>query len=89
MNITVEIPDEGVRILESWLGAGQIQPWLQHAIDNKLRQRTDASVLEQTDKNPKKLVEADKFVALAEVVLPTRDERDGIILEAEKVAEKK
>ena len=78
MDITVTIPDEGKRILESWLGVGQIQPWLQHAIDNKLRQRLDASILEHTDKNPKKLTDADKLVALKDVVLPIRDERDGI-----------
>ena len=84
MNITVEIPDEGVRILESWLGAGQIQTWLQNAINNKLRQRLDASVFEHTDKNPKKFEEVDKLIALAEVVLPTRDERDGVAVEAVK-----
>jgi len=85
MNITVEIPDEGKRVLESWLGEGQIQPWLQHAINNKLRQRTDASVEESTNLNSKKLEEADKILALKNVVLPTRDERDGIAeLEVEK-----
>ncbi|MBA7576564.1 hypothetical protein ES708_18405 [subsurface metagenome] len=78
MDIAVTIPDEGQRILESWLGVGQIQPWLQHAINNKLRQRIDVSILEHTDKNPKKLTEANKLLALKTVVLPTRKERDGI-----------
>lgn len=78
MDIIVTIPDEGKRILESWLGVGQIQSWVQHAINNKLRQRIDASILEYTDKNPKKMTEADKLLALKGVVLPTRKERDGI-----------
>jgi len=79
MEIIITIPDEGKRILESWLGEGQIQPWLQHVIDNKLRQRLDASILEHTDKNPKKLTEADKLAALQSVTLPSREERDGKI----------
>ena len=78
MKVTVIIPDESVRILESWLGVGQIQPWLQNAIDNKLRQRLDASVLEYTDKNSNKMEEADKLLALKDVKLLTREERDGI-----------
>lgn len=78
MNITVTIPNEGKRVLESWLGVDQIQPWVQQAIDNKLRQRIDASILEHTDKNPKKMTEADKLVVLKDVVSLTRDERDGI-----------
>ena len=78
MNITVTIPDEGKEILESWLGVGQIQPWLQHAIDNKLRQRMDASILEHTDKNPKKLTEIEKFAELGKVELPAREERDSL-----------
>ena len=77
MNITITIPDEGERILESWLGVGQIQLWIQHAINNKLRQRIDASILEETDKNPKKMTKTDKLLALKDVVLPTKDERDG------------
>lgn len=77
MDIIITIPDEEKRILESWLGEGQIQPWLQHAIDNKLRQRIDATILEETDRNPKKMVKADKLFALKDIVLPTRKERDG------------
>ena len=76
MDITVTIPDEGKRILESWLGVGQIQPWVQHAINNKLRQRIDASMLEETDKNPKKLKEDNKLLILKDIKLPTREERD-------------
>ena len=84
MNITVTIPNESKRILESWLGEGQIQPWLQHTINNKLRQRIDASILEETDKNPAKLSSAntleqiilDKLPVLKDVTLPIREERD-------------
>jgi hypothetical protein len=79
MDITVTIPDDGVRVLESWLGVGQIQPWLQHALNNKLRQRLDASVLEYTDKNPKKLDEVAKMLVLKSVKLPTREERDDLV----------
>jgi len=83
MDYTVTIPDDSVRILESWLGEGQVQVWIQHAIDNKLRQRTDASVLEHTDRNPKKIAsEEEKFLLLKDIALPTRDERDGIAVEA-------
>ena len=78
MDITVTIPDDGKEILESWLGVGQIQPWLQHAIDNKLRQRMDASILEHTDKNPQKLTEAGKFAELSKIELPAREERDSL-----------
>lgn len=76
MNITVTIPDEGQRILESWLGVGEIQAWIQHAINNKLRQRIDASVLEETDKNPQKLEEVAKLLLLKNITLPTKEERD-------------
>ena len=78
MNITVTIPDEGKEILESWLGVSQIQPWLQHAIDNKLRQRTDASILEYTEKNPKKLTKAEKFAELSKIELPAREEGNSL-----------
>ena len=88
MEITVTIPDEGKRVLESWLGVDQIQPWVQHAINNKLRRRIDASVEEHTDKNPKKMIEADKLLALKNVILPTREERDSFMEEAMKQKEK-
>ena len=79
MEIIISISDEGKRILESWLGVDQIQPWIQHAINNKLRQRLDASILEHTDKNPSKLEEADKLLALKDVELLTREERNGTV----------
>jgi len=78
MDITVTISDKEFEILESWLGVGQIQPWLQHAIDNKVRQRTDASILEHTDRNPKRLSKESKIALLKNVSLPTREERDAI-----------
>lgn len=77
MDITVTIPNDGKKILESWLGEGQIQPWLQHAINDKLRRRLDASILECTDKNPKKLPMMAKLNILKNVKLPTREERDA------------
>ena len=78
MDITVTIPDEGQTVLESWLGVGQIKPWLQHAIDNKLRQRMDASITESTNLNPKKLTTAQKIDELSAIALPTRVERDAV-----------
>jgi len=78
MDIILTIPDEGKRILESWLGKKQIQPWVQHAINNKLRQRLDASIAEQTEFNPQKLTEVEKYALLKGVTLPTREKRDGI-----------
>ena len=86
MDIMITISDEGKRILESWLGVDQIHPWLQHVINNKLRQRINASIEAHTDKNPKKMDESDKLLALKDVVLPTREERDEIAnLEAEPI----
>ena len=76
MDILCTITDEENKVLESWLGVGQIQPWLQHALDNKLRQRLDATIIEVTDKNPAKLSQEDKLLALKDAVLPTKDERD-------------
>lgn len=73
MDIIITISDEEKRVLESWLGSEQIQPWLQHAIDNKLRQRIDASILEHTDKNPQKMIQADKLLILKDIILPTRE----------------
>jgi len=79
MNITVVITEDEKKVLESWLGVGQIKAWLQHAIDNKIRQRTDASVLEHTDRNPKKLSKEDKLILLKNVTLPTKEERGQIL----------
>ena len=76
MNITITIPDDGKAVLDSWLGPDQIQTWIQHAIDNKLRQRIDASILEETDKNPKKMDQTAKLAALKDITLPTRVQRD-------------
>jgi len=78
MDITITISDEGKRVLESWLGVGEIQPWLQHAIDNKLRQRLDASIVESTNLNPKKLTAEQKIAELSAIALPTRVDRDAV-----------
>jgi len=76
--IQVQIEDLEYDILESWLGVGQVETWLQHAIDNKCRQRTDASIIEHTDRNPKKLSKQERLDLLKDVQLPTREERDRI-----------
>ena len=76
MEITITIPDDGKEVLESWLGIGGIQSWIQHASENKLRQRVDASILEETDKNPKKMDQVAKLEILKNIKLPTREERD-------------
>jgi len=70
--IEVRIENLEYDILESWLGVGQVELWLQQALDNKIRQRVDASVLEHTDRNPKKLSKETKLVLLAKAKLPTR-----------------
>ena len=80
MDIICTITNEENKVLESWLGVGQIQPWLQHALDNKLRQRLDATIVEVTDKNPAKLSQEDKLPALKNITLPVRD--DDIIIGA-------
>jgi len=74
--IQVQIEDLEYDILESWLGEGQVEVWLQHAIDNKCRQRIDASVVEHTDRNPKKMGREAKLALLADVKLPTREQRN-------------
>jgi len=76
MNITVTILDKEFEILESWLGEGQVQPWIQHALNNKVRQRIDASIMESTDRNPNKLDVAAKLDLLKGVVLPTHEQRN-------------
>ena len=57
---------------------GQVEAWLQHVIDNKCRQRTDASVLEHTDRNPKKLNKQTKLDLFKNVKFPNRKECDEI-----------
>jgi hypothetical protein len=78
MNLIITITDDEKDILDSWLGIDKIQSWLQHAIDNKIRQRVDASVLELTDRNPKKLSKEEKMTLLKTVKLPTREDRDKV-----------
>jgi len=77
--IQVQIKDKEYEILKSWLGEGQVEVWLQHAIDNKCRQRTDASVLEHTDRNPQKLDRQAKLNLLKDVALPSRAERNPVM----------
>lgn len=76
IKLTVEIPKKGEKVLKSWLGEDGLRPWIQHAIDNKLRQRVDASIIEHTDKNPAKLTPDEKLIILEAIQLPTKEERD-------------
>jgi hypothetical protein len=76
MDIIITITDREKEILEHFLGEDEIQSWLQHAIDNKLRQRVDASVLQYTDYNPSKMSMEDKMSTLSGIDFPPRD--DGI-----------
>lgn len=77
MDIISIITNDEKKILDSWLGVDKIQEWLQHALDNKIRQRVDASILEMTDKNPAKLSKETKLALLKNIVLPVREERDS------------
>jgi len=76
MNITLTITDDEKKVLDSWLGIDKIQGWLQHALNNKIRQRIDASIIESTDRNPEKISKEDKLELLKDIVLLTRIERD-------------
>jgi len=78
MDIIVTITEEEYAVLESWLGVGEIEKWIQHALDNKIRQRIDASILECTYLNPKKLTHDEKLEELGKAELPTRESRDGL-----------
>jgi len=77
--IQVQIEDKEYEVLESWLGVGQVEAWLQHAINNKARKRVDASILGHTDRNPKKLDKVEKLNLLKSVQLPSKEERDGVL----------
>ena len=74
MNITCKITKEEHDILESYLGVGMVQPWLQHCLDNKIRQRVDAAVLDYAGMNPKKMDKVGKMAKLAEVTLKRRED---------------
>lgn len=76
MDILLTITDDEKKVLDSWLGENKIVEWLQHALDNKIRKRVDASMIESTNLNPSKLSQIDKLVLLKEVTLPTKEERD-------------
>lgn len=74
MQIIINITDDEQRILEHWLGEGGIEPWVRHALENKIRQRVDAAVLEYTDMNPKKMSKTDKLNELSKITLPVRED---------------
>lgn len=79
MDITLTITDDEKKVLDSWLGENGIVTWLENALANKIRQRLDASVLENTDRNPNKMSKEDKFALLKDVTLPAKEERTGTI----------
>lgn len=79
MNIIVTLTEGEREVLDSWLGVGQITPWVQHALNNKIRRRVNASILEMTDKNPEKMSMAAKLALLKEHELSTRKERDNLL----------
>lgn len=84
MKISVTISEEETRLLDSWMGKNQIQPWTEHAIENKLRQRVNASIRESTTWNPDKMSKEEKFEALTKVELPTFEERNAEIFPAKE-----
>jgi len=53
--------------------------WLQHAWNNKARQRIDAAVEEVSDKNPRKMSEKEKLLIVKNSPLKTRAKRDAEI----------
>jgi len=65
MDITMTITEQEKTILESWLGVGQIDLWLQNAIDNQIRKATDEAILQQTKFNPKKMSTSEKLATLS------------------------
>jgi len=79
MEITLTIEAEEKKVLDSWLGTDKIQEWLQHALDNKIQQRVDASVIESTNRNPKKFSLTEKLTLLKDVTLPSKESRNSII----------
>lgn len=74
MRFVITITKEEQKIIDNWLGTGNFQAWLQHAVDNKLRQRIDATILAKTNINPKKLTTAQKLAELKKIDLLTEPE---------------
>ena len=52
-----------------------IQDWLNNAIHNKARQCIDQVVLDYSDKQPKKITEAEKYIIVREANVKTAAER--------------
>ncbi len=77
VDYTVKITADEEKVLESWLGFGGVQVWLDNAIKGKINKRLDATIEEVTDKNPSKLTHSEKLDIIKTTVLPTRRGRDG------------
>lgn len=72
---TVELsPEEEKALLTDML---LIQDWLNNAIHNKARQCIDAVVEEYSDKQPKKITEAEKYAIVREAEVKTAAERQA------------
>lgn len=74
MDIICTITEQEKEILESYIGVGNIQPWLQHCLNNKIRQRTDDAILNYTNMNPKKMNMPEKLSELSKVTLKQRED---------------
>lgn len=70
---SVTITAEEDRVLRSWIS--DPQAWLESAFRNKVRQRLNAAVTEETNLNPKKLEDTEKLEAIKNITLPTPAER--------------
>lgn len=71
---SITISDKEDKVLKFWLE--NPQQWLENAFRNKIRQRIDASILEKTNFNPKKMNYDDKLIELEKIILPNKAERN-------------
>lgn len=75
MKVSIELTDIEEKVLNAWLGVDGMKDWIQHVGENKLRQRIDASILEWTNLNPKKMTQENKMIELDKITFPTKEER--------------
>ena len=67
MDITFTISKEEHDVLESWMGVGAVEGWLQHALDNRIRKLLDHKILTDSDMNPKKMDKVDKLLEIKRI----------------------
>jgi len=70
---TVKVSNEELKALE-W-DIYNVQDWIQNAISEKARRTVDILVEQHTDKNPKKVLKADKEKIIKQLELETAKER--------------